>query len=344
MPTDTLTPGIPKSYPELRRAVETVVDAGRRQIEDAWLRTYHETGRLIHEHLLLNKDRADYGAKLFKQLAADTGIDKRTLYQCAQFYRFFPIVSTCSQLGWGHYRVLCQVADATQRSALQASAVKNEWTCQELAERVRPLNAAVNLISDSNDTNDDRPPAKLLTPKRGTVGLYRVIARDGGLAIDVGFKLYLPLSPAQARVRKAGQIVRLGGGRITVVENAKPSDLFTYRATVRRVIDGDTLAIGVALPHYVMDEKLRLRGIDAPEIDTVDGKAAKQLVETFVNGAKSVTIHTTKPDKYDRYLADVFVETSGGGDVFFNNALLEQRLAERKEAWEFGDWEKQDLR
>jgi len=137
--------------------------------------------------------------------------------------------------------------------------------------------------------------------------------------------------------------VRCDGNRITVVEEAKPSDLFTYRATVRRVIDGDTLAVAVALPHYVMDEKLRLRGIDAPEIDTSDGKAAKQLVESLVRGAKSITLRTTKPDKYDPYLADVFVETSSGDNVFVNNALLEQRLAERKDAWESGDWEKQTL-
>ena len=56
---------VPQTYAELRRSVEAVLFAGRRDIEAAWVRTYHETGRLIHEHLLLNKDRADYGAKVF---------------------------------------------------------------------------------------------------------------------------------------------------------------------------------------------------------------------------------------------------------------------------------------
>jgi endonuclease YncB( thermonuclease family) len=342
LPSEVLRPNIPTTYTELRRSVEQVVLIGRQQIDDAWLRTYHETGRLIHEHLLLNKDRADYGAKLFKQLAADTGIEKRTLYQCGQFFRLFPIVSTCSQLSWGHYRLLCQVANEEQRIKLQTFAIKHEWTCEELAKHVRPFNATLKLISDSSSEN--KSAGQLLTPKRGSIGLYRVTARDDGLAIDVGFKLYLPLSPVQARVRKAAQIVRFDGRRITVVDDAKPSDLFTYRATVRRVIDGDTLAVGVALPYYVMEEKLRLRGIDAPEIDAADGKAAKQLVETLVRGAKSITLRTTKPDKYDRYLADVFVETSDGAEVFINNALLEQGLAERKDAWEFSDWEKQTSR
>ena len=47
---------------------------------------------------------------------------------------------------------------------------------------------------------------------------------------------------------------------------------------------------------------------------------------------------------YDRDLADVFVVTSRGEEVFVNNALLEQNHAERKDAWEFGDWEKLALR
>ena len=61
----------------------------------------------------------------------------------------------------------------------------------------------------------------------------------------------------------------------------------------------------------------------------------------------SVIICTTKPDKYDRYLADVFVagpkaseeELEGsGGDIYLNNALLAAGHAVVKKAWEFGDW------
>ena len=51
-----------------------------------------------------------------------------------------------------------------------------------------------------------------------------------------------------------------------------------------------------------------------------------------------MTINTTKPDKYDRYLADVFLTTEAG-EVYLNNALLDNGQAVRKDAWEFGDWE-----
>lgn len=77
---------VPKTYAELHRSVEAVVVAGRRRIDDAWVRTYHETGRLIAEHLLLHGNRADYGAKVYERLSEDTRISRRTLHECVQFY------------------------------------------------------------------------------------------------------------------------------------------------------------------------------------------------------------------------------------------------------------------
>lgn len=63
------------------------------------------------------------------------------------------------------------------------------------------------------------------------------------------------------------------------------------------------------------------------------------LTEALLARATAVTICTTKPDKYDRYLADVFLATSDDGHVFLNNALLENGHAVLKRAWEFADWE-----
>ena len=57
---------IPKTYAELRDAVLAVVVAGRQAIDRAWVESYHEIGRLIHEHLLFNgravrKDKWELG-------------------------------------------------------------------------------------------------------------------------------------------------------------------------------------------------------------------------------------------------------------------------------------------
>jgi hypothetical protein len=83
---------VPKTYAELRDAVIAVVVKGRREIDRAWVETYHETGRLINEHVRLFRDRANYGARTFVRLAADTGINIRT---CASVRNF----TAASQFG-----------------------------------------------------------------------------------------------------------------------------------------------------------------------------------------------------------------------------------------------------
>jgi len=82
-----------------------------------------------------------------------------------------------------------------------------------------------------------------------------------------------------------------------------------------------------------------LRGIDCPELNTPEGKAAKRFAETLVAPAKSVTITTTKPDKWDRYLSDIFLRHETGDELFLNNLLLENRHARRYDKVTPADWE-----
>ena len=329
---------VPRTYAELRRCVEQVIVAGRRKVDLAWLLTYHETGRLIVEHLLLKQERADYGAKVFTQLAADTTWSRRLFYQCAQFYRCFPIVQISAQLEWSHYQLLCQVADPKQRTALLAQAVKQDWNVAALETRVRTLNAAIDIAAADTGAGDSKSAVKILKPRRGTLDRYRVVARDDGPAIDVGFKLYRPLSGAEARGLKTGAIVGFAGEKIAPAKDAVAADLFTYRVKIRRAIDGDTLAVTIALPHYAMDEKLRLRGLDCPEMDTPEGRAAKRFTESLLVDATEVIIATSKVDKYDRYLADVHVLRPSGEEIFLNNALLENGHAVLLGHEEMTDW------
>jgi endonuclease YncB( thermonuclease family) len=111
------------------------------------------------------------------------------------------------------------------------------------------------------------------------------------------------------------------------------------------------LATTVLLPHGEMDEKLRLRGIDCPEIGTTAGVAAKRQVQSLVDAAVEVVITTSKVDKYDRYLADVHLRfeeptranlappaLGADGWLHLNNALLAGGYAERVDSSSAGDW------
>ncbi len=337
---------IPRTYAELLRCVRQVIGTGRDEVEAAWVRTYHETGRLIHVHLLYKKERAAYGAGVYAGLSADTGVSVRTLRECVQFHRCYPIRRPVAELGWNQCRLLCQVGDEAQRAALVEELRRDDLPTVDLRARVRALNAAARLAEPSATPATPPPKGKLLKPKRGTPDLFRLVVRNGGpapgdaagLAVDVGFKLYRPLLPAEAGGLKAGMIGRLAEGGYSPEPAATAADLFTYCVTVRRVIDGDTLHVTIALPHYDMDEKLRLRGLDCPELDTPEGKAAKRFVEALLVGTEEVVITTSKVDKYDRYLADVYLRPRVGEEIFLNNALLAAGHAEPMGKEERVEW------
>jgi endonuclease YncB( thermonuclease family) len=70
---------------------------------------------------------------------------------------------------------------------------------------------------------------------------------------------------------------------------------------------------------------LRLRGLDAREIESAEGLEAKEFLEKALQGASEaepLLIRTVKSDKYDRYLADVFV-----GKRYLNLELVDEGLA-----------------
>ncbi len=70
-----------------------------------------------------------------------------------------------------------------------------------------------------------------------------------------------------------------------------------------RVIDGDTLQVRIDLGFsIVIEQRLRLRGLDAPELGTGQGLATKRFVESRLKDCKFLIIKTHGSDKYDRYL------------------------------------------
>ena len=83
--------------------------------------------------------------------------------------------------------------------------------------------------------------------------------------------------------------------------------MYEYRAAIIRVVDGDSLHAEVDLGFDVrMRMKLRLAGVNAPEMNTLEGKTARgYLIELFGTLPAAVTLRTEKDrqEKYGRYLA-----------------------------------------
>jgi len=104
--------------------------------------------------------------------------------------------------------------------------------------------------------------------------------------------------------------------------------MYEYRATLRRVIDGDT--IEVTLDHgcrLLSNQTIRFRGVNAPERKTptrAAGDAARAwMIERLPRSEWSLTIKTHlakhEEDAFRRLLGDVFVDGS-----LINQELIEQ--------------------
>ena len=165
------------------------------------------------------------------------------------------------------------------------------------------------------------------------------------LLLDHGFRSFLALTASESRGLKAGDIVEVagtgspdkGGGACPPLRfsglkksNRTAKDLYTYKAYLEKVIDADTywVALDTGL-RGIGHQKLRLQGIDCPEINTPEGKAAKKFVEKLLKDVPCLTVLSHKNDKYDRYEADVFFNDKNGKQIYLNNLLLEKGRAVR---------------
>lgn len=86
-------------------------------------------------------------------------------------------------------------------------------------------------------------------------------------------------------------------------------NLNTYSATVTQVLDGDTFDAVVNLGFGMTAiQRFRLRGLDAPELDTEKGIAAKAFLVNEMNRSQGrIIVKAARQDKYNRYLAEVWI-------------------------------------
>lgn len=101
--------------------------------------------------------------------------------------------------------------------------------------------------------------------------------------------------------------------------------MYEYRASVKKIVDADTLDLVIDLGfHIFVTKRVRLIGLDAPEKFTEQGKIAKQFVENAAPVNSSVIIQTKidSLDKYGRILAEIFLDNNKSlNKMLLNNGL-----------------------
>ncbi len=325
-----------KAYPALVKAVRRELEELDFFVKCRTAEGHWKIGRYIHEHLLENQQRARYGATIYERLAKDVGRDRTTLQRSVQFFRAFPIRAERRELTWEHYKSLITVKDQKERKKLEGKVIEGGWNSTKLREYLSHKR-------ESAVPNDDEKPVEQLKFTRGrlnTLGLVKPLIEGGGFLLDLGFRVRVDFPQGKnMRLKEADciEVTRKNGRNVYSKTTAKKEEIFTYKAAVEKIIDGDTLTVLIDAGFGIsIEQKLRLRGIDCPEIDTAEGKAAKKFVEACLKGLECVVVKTYKDtsDKYDRYLSDIFF-LPGEADAnavakdgrFLNQELLNERLA-----------------
>lgn len=110
--------------------------------------------------------------------------------------------------------------------------------------------------------------------------------------------------------------------------------MYEYKAIITKVYDGDTLTAEVDLGFHLWAKKIKLRlmGVDTPEIRTKDPKEkaraikARDRVRELCLG-KEVVITTHGKGKYGRWLVTVYVD----GDIDLRRFLITEGLGVKYE-------------
>lgn len=95
--------------------------------------------------------------------------------------------------------------------------------------------------------------------------------------------------------------------------------MYQYQAVLQKVIDGDTYEIDIdlGLSIWVHNERIRLYGVDTPEVygvkigsdEWIAGTKSSEFVKSVLHEKDEIIVETIKDkkEKYGRYLAVVYV-------------------------------------
>ena len=308
-----------------------------------------------------NAIRAQYGDHLLERLSTSltkkhgNGFSITNLKNMRKYYRAFPIRQPVAELGWTKQCILLSIENEGLRKKYEKKAVKEDWSKNELLavlkkDKVKRQREKEGPASVTAQPAAEKPATRekpSLPYTRGRLNLCQVVeivhpeTKRAALYLDPGFRMHRPFPENKSLRLKKDTVVdiRLRAGKHAFAPTtAATAQCYTYKVQLIKVIDGDTLwaLIDPGLGTLIV-QKLRLRGIDCPEIDTPEGKRAKRFVQRRLKGFEWFIVKTWKDttDKYDRYLADIFYapnerdpQKSALEGRFLNQELLDAGLAE----------------
>jgi len=317
-----------------------------------------QIGQII-DQALEKKDESTYGKHLFEKLEKDTSISHKVLYKMRGFYQTYPkLPKDDPKLNWSHYRVLSGIKDPSERQALEDLTKENSWDSDELQQQASFAKGGgtrsvtedfVNKNSEfvspkSPSAADATPPsfskkAGKIQPTRGKLFTYKIIDVIGSdkKFFDLGFGIFCEVNQPLPRDAK---VVLMQGAK-PVKSSAKPKQVYTYKAYLKRIVDGDTIHANIDLGFGMWHEEIiRLAKINAAEAKTDEGLKATDELRKILNSTPFFILKSIKTDIYNRYVADIFLPNLSpkGSDpflqevadkgIYLNQLLLDLGVAE----------------
>lgn len=114
------------------------------------------------------------------------------------------------------------------------------------------------------------------------------------------------------------------------------TQLYNYKAIVTSVYDGDTITVDIDLGMGIWNrgEKIRLYGIDTPEVrgpERPEGLVSRDYLRDLILDKEIVlTSYKDKKGKYGRYLGTIWFKNAANEWFNVNEQLVSEGLAEFK--------------
>lgn len=304
------------------------------------LQTYWQTGKCIIETEQKSPARAGYGQYLIERLSNDLtqkygkGFSQTNLKNMRRLFYTHPENQPESRLEWSKYLMLLSIRDNNMREELAVKAIDEGLTKYQLQK-------LVDLYMLRNRKESELERIENYKTDRGELYCYRMInsadlnGDNNEVLIDCGFNVWRNIKIENIDKYKDAEIFKTEKRNSKyyiseVLDKTKENagKIYTYKGYVDSVVDGDTLHVIIDLGFETMiREKIRLRGIDAPEIIFTEGKKAKTFVVNALKNCGYIVLKTYKTDKYDRYVSDIFFME---GEVEAERITQEGELLNRK--------------
>jgi len=321
----------------------------RSKVEMSW-----KVGQII-DRALDKKDEKTYGKHLIEKLEKDVGINETTLYKMRSFYQAYPkLPKDDPKLNWSHYRVLAGIKEKSERKALENLVKENLWSGErlqkEMSERKAPFEKGGGVAraaeGDLKYSEFAKPKSsgatrhllfqrRQIQPNRGVLSTYKILEVVGSNKkfFDCGFGIFWE---AKGELPKDAKVVFVEGSKITK-SAAKPQQVYTYKAYLKRLVDGDTIHANIDLGFGIWHEEIiRLAKINAAESKSDEGARSSKELQKIFDSVPFFILKSIKTDIYNRYVCDIFLPQKNQTNlqkiadegIYLNQLLLDRKLVE----------------